>query len=102
VERNEINYYYLRGPVLLFSAQEDVVRRAIDTEREAIVGQPPVAVRLRRLGVERALLALWLNPRAWDAEVNGRANKEDAGARTFALCWKALQDIALAVHLDRE
>ncbi len=102
-ERAQVNYYYVRGPILVFSGQEDVLRQAIAREQLATAAQPPVTARLRKLGIERAVVALWLNPRAWDAEVSARAVKPgDAGARTFAVCWKALSDVGVALHLERE
>jgi hypothetical protein len=103
-ERKEINYYCLQGPVLLFSGQEDFLRQAIEREQAADPKtEPPLTRRLRELGMDRALLALWLNPRPFDAAVAARADKPDnAGARTFARCWKAFQDAGLAVHLNKD
>jgi hypothetical protein len=104
VERKEVNFYLLRGPVLVFSGKEEMLRQAIDRDRAVSAGaEPAVALRLRELGLERALLALWINPRAFDADVQARAVRSaDAGARTFAAIWKALQSIGLAVNLDRD
>jgi hypothetical protein len=103
VERNQVNYYYLRGPILLFTGQEDVLRAALEREQSSPSLSPPVTARLRKLGIERSLLALWINPRAWDAEVLGRAAKAtEVGPRTFAVYWKALQDVGVAVKLDRD
>jgi len=94
-------YYLLRGPVLLFTAQEAFLRQAIDRDLDEPAGAiPPLSRRLREMRLDDALLALVINPRAWDAELLTKA--ADPGAKTFAACWKALDGVALAVHLDRE
>ena len=33
VEPKQTNYYYLRGPVFLFTSQEEMLRRAIDLDQ---------------------------------------------------------------------
>jgi hypothetical protein len=54
---------------------------------------PDVTQRLRDLNAESALLAVWLNPRAFDAEVE---SKSDA-AKHFASLWKALDSVVLSL-----
>jgi hypothetical protein len=67
VEPKQTNYYCLRGPVFLFTSQEETLRRAIDLDRATGDAEPMLARRLREVGADRAVLALWLNPRAFDA-----------------------------------
>jgi hypothetical protein len=109
VERKETAYYSLRGPVLLYSGQEDMLRQALDRERAAPGVESATARALREFGAERSLFALWINPRALDAEVEGKAAKakelepaRTAAHKTVALCWKALDGIVLSVNLDRD
>jgi hypothetical protein len=109
VDRKETGYYSLRGPVLLYSGQEDMLRQALERERNPAAAESAVARSLRDFGADRDLFALWINPRALDAEVEGKtaraAEKEPARAaahRTVALCWKALDALVLSVHLDRD
>jgi hypothetical protein len=107
LERTEPEFYYLRGPVLVLSGQEDMLRQAIDRDRLAPADdEPPIARRLRDLGVDRALFTLWLNPRAFDAEVEARAAQANeasaSGLKTVAAYWKALDGAALTVVLERD
>ena len=105
VERNQTNYYLVRGPVLLFSGQEAMLRQAIEASR-APAGEPALARRLREVGADRAALALWLNPRAFDARLEdkaGRAEGADAALQKKVLTyWKALDGLAAWVTLDAE
>ncbi len=106
VERNGANYYYANGPVLAFSSQEALLRRAIERDRKQDGTEAGVARQLRLLGVERALAALWINPRAFDAEM-ARNLEKAAGAdkvvqRAFLRYWKALDGAALALRLEQD
>jgi hypothetical protein len=97
VEGKATHFYLLRGPVLAFSGQEEMLRQAIERERSA-PAVPPVATRLGELGLGRSLVALWLNPRAFDAVVTaGMTRAGQAGARTFAGCWKALRSVGVGL-----
>jgi hypothetical protein len=109
VDRKETAFYSLRGPVLIYSGQEDMLRQALDRERAAAATESAVVRALREMGAEKALFALWVNPRALDAEVDAKgataSEKEPAraaGHKTIADCWKALDAIVVAVHLDRD
>src|SRR5262249_48530657 len=67
VERRETNFYCLRGPVLIFSGQEGMLRRALAGERKLPADEEsPVGKQLRLLGAHRALAAVWVNPRSYD------------------------------------
>jgi hypothetical protein len=106
-ERKGPTFYYLQGPVLAFSSQEEALRQVIDREQAAPTsGEPVVAERLRQLGADRALLALWLNPRAFDAELAAKvARAERASApvlKTFTTYWKALDGAALFANLGKD
>src|SRR5437763_939200 len=48
VERNQVNYYAFRGPILLFTGQEAVLQAALERERCSGLS-PPVTARLRKL-----------------------------------------------------
>jgi hypothetical protein len=107
VERTEVNYYYLCGPVLVFSGQEAMLRQAIDRGRAADAGaEPALARRLRELGADRALVSVWVNPRAFDADLEARIARAGPatapGLQTFAVYWKALEGVALLAALDRD
>lgn len=107
VDQKETSYYYLRGPVLIFSGQEEMLRQALACDRTASAGAEPfVTKKLRELGLEQALFVLWLNPRSLDAEFEAKAAQappaEAPKRKAIALYWKALTSVGLAVALDRE
>lgn len=106
-EKVNSTYYCLRGPVLIFSGQEELLRRALVQERALTADAvPPITKRLRDLGVDEALLAWWINPRAFDQALEAKLAKapeaEAAFLKQFAVYWKALDDVALTARLDRE
>jgi hypothetical protein len=45
VEPKQTNYYYVRGPVLLITGQEEMLRRAIDVDRKTADAEPALARR---------------------------------------------------------
>jgi hypothetical protein len=95
-------YYLLRGPVLLYTGQEPILRSAIDRDRTlAADAAPPWARRLEELGLQKALAAVALNPRVFDEAMAAKAAKA-AGGRTFLAGWRALQGAGLGVHLARD
>jgi hypothetical protein len=105
-ERKGENYYYVSGPVLAFSSQEGMLRQAIERDRKASSAESAVARQLRLLGADRALVGLWINPRAFDAEME-RNLEQAKGAdavvqRTFLRYWKALDGIALALAVEKD
>jgi hypothetical protein len=104
------SYYLLSGPVLLYSGQEDMLHRAID-QKTSGPAVAPISRRLAELGIERSVVAVWLNPRAFDAAIAAELRKAEAapgqparaaGLRQFSLYWKALDSIGFAVDLGRE
>lgn len=107
VEQKEKNFYYLHGQIFAFSSSEDMVKAVLDRQRRALgKGEPLVARHLHRLEADKALLSLWMNPRAFDAELDHKiANLEGAGAlvfKTFLVYWKALDGIGLTATLGKD
>jgi hypothetical protein len=94
-------FYYVHGPVLAVSPHESMLRQIIDCDlMRASNGETEAARRLRELDAERALLALWINPRAFDAELDAKianAPGERAAVKHFALYWKALESLVLSL-----
>jgi hypothetical protein len=94
-------FYYVHGPILALSAQENMLRQIIDCDTRPSGGSGEAARRLRELGAERALLAVWLNPRAFNAEVEAKvANapaERSAAVKQFALYWKALESVVFSL-----
>jgi hypothetical protein len=107
VEKKGENYYYLRGPVLAFATKEEILRQVMDLDQEAVAtGEPLVARELRRLGADKDLAALWINPRAFEPELQRKAEAargNDASVlRSLLAYWKAVDGIVftLALHKD--
>jgi hypothetical protein len=101
VEPKESNYYLLRGKVLLYTRQEALLRLAIDRDqalpRDTV---PTLSRRIRDLGLDSALVALIIQPRAFDAHMNRPAALPPL--RTLARCWKALDTVGLGLHCKRD
>jgi hypothetical protein len=107
VEKRETSYYHLRGPVLVFSAQEEMLQRALDVDVAAPIDtEPSLVTWLRQLGADKALFAVYINPRAFDGDLAAKVAKSDetgaAFLKTFLVYWKALDGIALSLTLDRD
>ena len=108
-ERKGANFYYLRGPVLVFSTREEMLRQALDLDVKAAPAEkepPPISRSLRQLGAEQALAALWINPAAFAAELQ-RKTASARGAeghflKTFGNYWKALQGVVVHVTLRQD
>ncbi len=107
VEPRQTNYYAIRGPVLLFTSQEEMLQRAIDADQSTAAGAaPPLASRLHEIGADHAVLALWVNPRAFDAGLEAKAAKADATdaplQKKVLTYWKAAAGVAVWADLDKE
>jgi hypothetical protein len=105
-ERKGESFYYVNGPVLAYTSQEAILRQAIDGDRKEGSAEPGVGRQLRLLGADRALAALWVNPRAFDAEMEHNVQQvKGADAlvqRTFQRYWKALDGIALTLAVEKD
>jgi hypothetical protein len=104
------SFYLLSGSILLYSGQEDMLRRAID-QKASGPAVAPISRRLTELGIERSVVAVWVNPRAFDAAIAADLRKAEAapeqparaaGLRQFSLYWKALDSIGFAMDLGRD
>lgn len=111
VESAKSTYYHLRGPVLLVSGQESFLKSALETEQTLGEGvAPPLVQRLTEMGVDSALLTVWVNPRGFDGALDHqliRAEEEQADRpnhlaflQTFVRLWKAIDGVAVAFHLE--
>ncbi len=99
-------FYYLHGPLLAITQKEEALWRIMDRDRLAPpTAEPAVTAHLRRLGVENALAALWINPRAFEPEIQRKAAQAN-GPEAFVLktvltYWQALDGIALYGTLQK-
>src|SRR5262249_15533222 len=105
VERKQVPYcYWLRGPVLAVSADEAVIQRVIDTDRQAPPADqavPAPAQKFKEVTTDKALLGVWLNPRIIELELENKARDtqgtEAAFLKHFLVYWKAVDSLAFFV-----
>jgi hypothetical protein len=107
VEKKGENYYYLRGPVLAFATKENILRQVIDLDAAAPVpGDPLVARELRRLGADKDLAALWINPRAFEPELQRKADAARGSdaivLKSLLAYWKAVDGIVFTAALHKD
>ena len=101
-------YYFIHGSVLAVTDKEAALQAAIDRDHTAksADAEPPIAEKLRSLGVDRDFLVWWVNPRAFDAAVAAKvASAKGAEAvflRTFERYWKTLDGAAASLALRRD
>jgi hypothetical protein len=105
-EARQDMYYLLKGPILVLASQEQGLQRAVDRDLKATAEEPPVARQLRLHGADKALLALWVNPRAYDADLKTRTAQakepEATVLKAFDGYWKALDSIVLTAGWRKE
>lgn len=107
VESSGAKYYYLNGPVLVFSSREDTLRQVIDLDQKTGgETEPAVAKQLQLLGVDRPLAALWVNPRAFDRHLERHAAAATGGPAqalsTLSRYWQALEGIAFTADMQED
>jgi hypothetical protein len=102
----QTSYVFIDGPVLAVSHHEALVRRVIDQFQRTDNLEPAVLSRLRSLGVDQSLAAVWINARAFDAELEhqtAEAPGVDAAVRKNILeHWKVIQGIALSARVGTD
>ena len=106
VERNGESFYYRHGSLLAYSSQEAILKQAVERDRKESADEPRVSRELRGLGVEGALASLWVNPRAFDAEMVHNAEQaqgnEGAFQKNFLRYWKALDSAVVSLRLEKD
>jgi hypothetical protein len=107
VEKHGQHFYALDGPLLVFTGKEEVMRRVLALRAQKS-GAATVLAQVQRAGATQSFLTLWLNPRAFDAELQQRLRQADDfevhGLRQFLDVWQALDAIVLSFtpHQDLE
>jgi hypothetical protein len=104
-EIKEDRFYLHSGSLLAYTGQEEMLQRVIDLHLKKGEAST-IGPQLLRLGVSKALAVLWVNPRAFDANLAEKVKKavgqEAAFLETFLTYWKALEGIALALDVYPE
>jgi len=107
VEPKEESYYLIRGPILVLSGQEKFLQEAITLEKKLAPDKAaPLTARLQKIQGDKALASVWINPRAFDADLKAQESKavgdQAAFLKTFVQCWKSLDDVGLSLHLHKD
>jgi hypothetical protein len=102
VEMEPADFYAVRGHRLAFSGNEALLKSVLPNLAGTAGGEPPIAQRMKRLGVNEAPISVLINPRSFDAEVVGSAQSgkgsEQAFLKEFASYWKAVDGLALFLN----
>jgi hypothetical protein len=96
------DFYALRGSRLAFSGNEALLKSVLPRLPAVGTGDPPMARRMKQLGVNESPVAVLINPRSFDADVTGSAQSgkgsEQAFLKEFASYWKAVDGLAVFVN----
>jgi hypothetical protein len=96
-------YTYMNGPIAAITHHENLIQRIISRERGSARNEHVISGQLRRLGMDKAVAAVWLNARAFDSEIakqTAAAPDIDAGVRSAILShWKAVEGLALSAEV---
>jgi hypothetical protein len=107
----KVSYYYLNGKELAFSSGEEMLRQVIDRVLERKAGGKDkegfsLGEKLRGLGVEKALLAVWVNPAVFTPHIRKKAESvkgpEAALFQNILTYWKALEGLGLGVSVGKD
>jgi hypothetical protein len=108
--RGQPLYYYQSEHLLAFSSREDMVREVIERHRtrlgNAKKGAPSLVDQLRRLGADKALAALWFNPRPFEPhlrqQIDAVQGPASQAARACLSYWQALEGAVLALSIHNQ
>jgi hypothetical protein len=106
-DRKESNFYLLNGPVLMFTSQEAILHDAIDHQRDSAADKESAAAKQFRLAhADKPLAALWINPRALDADMQRKAEEAKGGdaavLKNLLVYWKAVDSVVLSFDLQKD
>jgi hypothetical protein len=101
-EAGKTHCYFVRGPLLAFSSKEALIRKTIERYETNAGRAHPLVEQLQRAGADKALVSVWLNPRAFDADLQQKARQIGAEAQvlqSFFTYWKALDAVILTANV---
>lgn len=103
IEMKQTNYLWIDDGLLAFAVHEEQIRQVID--RRGKKGST-IIEQLDKAGAEKAPVALWVNPRAFDQDLESRAQKDNGPEglmlRAFLGYWKPMDAIVLSAHIGEE
>jgi hypothetical protein len=102
VETEPDDFYAVRGHRIAFSQSEALLKAILPRLTVAGGDEPPIARRMKQLGVNESPVAALINPRSFDADVTGGARSAKGSERAFltefASYWKAVDALAVFVN----
>jgi hypothetical protein len=106
VEPAGSQYYVLDGPLLAFSGQMGMMQRLLERRANAKAKTLPVLAQLREVGCDKALVSVWINPRAFDSILEAQAAElgakpEGKSLKNFLSYWKALDGVSLSLLVNK-
>ena len=104
VHDKNTHFYFQQGAVLAITAKEDIIKAVIAQKSET---PAPIYQALHCAGADKALAAVWLNPRVFDAELQLKAKQKIEEGKTlegFLAYWRALDGVVVScdvgAHLE--
>jgi len=102
-ETDKTHYYFVRGSLLAFSSKEGLIRATIEQQQRKSEPAHPLVKQVLRARAHHALATLWVNPRAFDAELEAKTKQalgqEAQVLQSFFTYWKALDAIVVSADL---
>jgi hypothetical protein len=97
-------FYAVRDHQLLFSINEPLLKETLAKRAAPGKGEPPVAGRMKKLGVSDSPVVWLINPRSFDADLEqtGRTGdgSEQAFVKAFAQYWKAVDGLGVFLNFS--
>jgi Protein of unknown function (DUF3352) len=106
----KVSFYFLDGKELAFSSAEEMLRQVIDRRLDRKSGSKgPVDFslleRLQDLGVDKALVAVWVNPAAFTPHIRKKAEAakgaETVQLQNFLTYWQALEGVGYSLAVPK-
>jgi hypothetical protein len=97
--RQDTHYYLLKGPLFAYAAKEESLKHVIEQYQGGDGAPSPLAASMQRAGSNNALVSVWLNPRALDADLrrsDGMAGPR-ADMKLLVKYWMALDAVVVSV-----
>jgi len=98
--------YAIRGETLLLGTREEIFREALKRLGEDRKAATALQRALRDTGPGKPLASVWINPRAFDAELQHNLESSEGGEaaalRNFIRYWKAIDGVVLSLALDSD
>jgi hypothetical protein len=101
--QGKTHFYFVDGSLLAFSEKEALIKKTIERHQRNAKPSHPLVEQLRRARAGKAPATVWLNPRAFDADLQRKARQnlgpEGQVLQSFLTYWKALDAVILTADV---